>query len=89
MRNYTSYHFFNLHCMLWNRNNNRLSKLGYLPIFLALKYIQYSNTYELVKKYYCDEISDVPEEDINISYDSITGISLSYVNDILFEKVAF
>lgn len=83
IKDYTSYNFFTLHCMLWNRKDTRLSKLGYGPIYIILNFIKYTDTIELVKNYYVDAIKKmkVYEERLEISEKAITGIKLTYVND--------
>lgn len=70
--------------MLWNRGNNKLSKLGYRSIFWALEFLLYNDTYEQMENYYTKTFKNPKqlfEERINVSEESITGICLKYVAD--------
>ena len=44
--------FFTIYCMLWNRKNNVLSKIGYLPIYLAMNYMCSKLTEKQVRQSY-------------------------------------
>lgn len=78
------YHFFNILCLLHNRNKNNIRKLGFVPIHIVMQYIQYAEIYYDVVSHYTIlslQPKTIYEEEFYIDCDSITGITLKFARD--------
>ena len=79
--------FFTIYCMLWNRKNNVLSKIGYLPIYLAMNYIRMNFTEKDILRCYVQRGARNrkmahSDENITIDCNAITGIKITYTYPI-------
>lgn len=71
--------FFLFYCLLYNRGNRSLSRIGYYSIYLILQFIQYHEIYnDVIDVYVNGKNKDILEESIIIDCDSITGIRVNY-----------
>lgn len=88
MLRYKTFQFYEFYYMLWNREDANkkfviMLKTHYYPMFLVMKYIQYHDIYEDVRKIYCSsrnprDVFETYEETIEIDYKAITGIKITY-----------
>ena len=94
IQKYSVHRFFILYNMLHYRKygnskskrkrtiTSKIMDLGYFPIFTTLKYIQYDHLYrKLVSSYGDFNQNYFFEESINISYETRTGICITYKNE--------
>ena len=65
--------FLELHTMLLHRKIDKLTKLGYVPIYTALQYIMYTEIYNQFKN---KDKRYIYEDHVVISYDTPTGIAI-------------
>lgn len=78
---YTTYRFFTLYCMLHNRGDMRLKRLGFWPVKTVLDYVKYKEARDKILNMetlvYEDRVSDNYDEMCK----TLTGIKLTFVND--------
>ena len=84
-----TYQFYELYYMIWNRGvgEKKISLLmnTYVPMFLVMEYIKYTDIYDSVinsySRWLSSGIEPLYEENIEISCDSKTGIKITFEND--------